>query len=54
MNPNGTTAALDPRDLLRVTSAGERRGDIWYRPLGHTGEHVSVIGMGGPTSPGRR
>ena len=47
MNPNGTTAALDPRDLLRVTSAGERRGDMWYRPLGHTGEHVSVIGMGG-------
>jgi aryl-alcohol dehydrogenase-like predicted oxidoreductase len=46
-NPDGTTASLDPRDLLRVTSAGERRGDMWYRPLGHTGEQVSIIGMGG-------
>ena len=46
-NPDGTSVSLDPRELLRVTSAGERRGDMWYRPLGHTGENVSVIGMGG-------
>ena len=40
-------ATLDPRDLLRVTDAGERRGDMLYRTLGHTGERVSLIGMGG-------
>jgi uncharacterized protein len=33
--------------LLRVTEPGERRGDMLYRPLGRTGEQVSVIGMGG-------
>ena len=37
----------NPRDLPRVTEAGERRGDMWYRTLGHTGEKVSLIGMGG-------
>jgi aryl-alcohol dehydrogenase-like predicted oxidoreductase len=46
-NPDGTTGSLDPHDLLRVTDPGERRGDMLYRPLGRTGEKVSVIGMGG-------
>src|ERR1017187_8628560 len=28
-------------------SAGTRKGDMLYRPLGRTGETVSAIGMGG-------
>jgi aryl-alcohol dehydrogenase-like predicted oxidoreductase len=40
-------SGLDPRTLPRVTDAGERRGDMLYRTLGHTGERVSLIGMGG-------
>ncbi|MDB6085842.1 MAG: aldo/keto reductase [Gammaproteobacteria bacterium] len=44
---DGMPASLDPRDLPRVTDAGERRGDMIYRTLGRTGERVSVIGMGG-------
>jgi len=47
VNPDGTSVSLDPRDLLRVDHAGERRGDMLYRPLGSTGEKVSLIGMGG-------
>ncbi len=46
-NPDGTTVSLDPHDLLRVTDAGERRGDMIYRPLGNTGVKVSLIGLGG-------
>ncbi|HET9987944.1 MAG TPA: aldo/keto reductase [Kofleriaceae bacterium] len=46
-HPDGTNASLDPHDLLRVTDAGERRGDMLYRKLGHTGVEVSLIGMGG-------
>jgi len=46
-NPDGTSVSLDPRALLRVTDAGERKGDMLYRRLGHTGESVSLIGMGG-------
>jgi len=46
-NPDGTVAPLDPYDLMRVTDPGERRGDMLYRTLGHTGEKVSLIGMGG-------
>jgi uncharacterized protein len=46
-NPDGTTVSLDPHDLLRVSDAGERRGDMIYRALGRTGEQVSLIGMGG-------
>ena len=42
-----TGASLDPRALARVSDAGERRGDMLYRTLGHTGERVSLIGMGG-------
>jgi len=41
------TNALDPHTLLRVSDVGERRGDMWYRTLGHTGEKVSLIGLGG-------
>ena len=39
--------ALDAKDLLRVTDAGEKRGEMLYRTLGKTGEKVSLIGMGG-------
>jgi aryl-alcohol dehydrogenase-like predicted oxidoreductase len=46
-NPDGTSVSLDPRDLLRVSDPGERRGDMLYRRLGSTGEMVSLIGMGG-------
>jgi aryl-alcohol dehydrogenase-like predicted oxidoreductase len=45
-NP-GTSVVLDPRDLPRVSNPGERRGDMLYRTLGHTGERVSLIGLGG-------
>ncbi len=40
-------ASLDPHRLLRVTDPGERRGDMLVRTLGHTGEKVSLIGLGG-------
>jgi len=46
-NPDGMVTSLDPRALLRVSDAGERRGDMLYRTLGHTGEKVSLIGLGG-------
>ena len=46
-NGDGTSVSLDPHDLPRVNQAGERRGDMLYRTLGHTGEKVSLIGMGG-------
>jgi aryl-alcohol dehydrogenase-like predicted oxidoreductase len=46
-NPDGTSVSLDPHNLLRVSDAGERRGDMLYRTLGHTGEKVSLIGLGG-------
>jgi aryl-alcohol dehydrogenase-like predicted oxidoreductase len=47
VNPDGTEVSLNPHDLLRVTDAGERRGDMLYRTLGSTGEKVSLIGLGG-------
>ena len=37
----------DPADLPLVTDAGERRGEMLYRPFGKTGEKISAIGMGG-------
>ena len=40
-------ASLDAKNLLRTADAGERRGEMLYRPLGKTGEKVSLIGMGG-------
>jgi aryl-alcohol dehydrogenase-like predicted oxidoreductase len=46
-NLDGTVGSLDPRMLLRVSDPGERHGDMLYRPLGSTGEKVSVIGLGG-------
>jgi predicted aldo/keto reductase-like oxidoreductase len=46
-NPDGTGTSLDPRNLPRVSDAGERRGDMLFRTLGSTGERVSLIGMGG-------
>jgi aryl-alcohol dehydrogenase-like predicted oxidoreductase len=47
VNPDGTSVSLDPRNLPRVSDAGERRGDMLFRTLGSTGERVSLIGMGG-------
>lgn len=46
-NPDATHGSLDPNQLLRVTNAGEMRGEMLYRTLGHTGEKVSAIGLGG-------
>lgn len=45
--PPGLNRPKDPADLPFVTDAGERRGEMLYRPLGRTGEMVSAIGMGG-------
>ncbi len=45
--PEGALGSLDPHSLLRVTDAGERRGEMLYRTLGRTGERVSLIGLGG-------
>ena len=42
-----TPESFDARQLLRVTDAGEMRGEMLYRPLGKTGEMVSAIGLGG-------
>ncbi len=47
INPKSTREGFDARQLLRVQDAGERRGDMLYRPLGRTGEKVSAIGLGG-------
>lgn len=33
--------------LPRASSAGTLKGEMLYRPLGRTGEHVSAIGLGG-------
>ena len=45
--PEGLNRPADPADLPFVTDAGERRGEMLYRPLGRTGEMVSAIGLGG-------
>ncbi len=42
-SPSAAAAARIPR----VQSPGDKRGEMLYRPLGSTGESVSVIGMGG-------
>jgi aryl-alcohol dehydrogenase-like predicted oxidoreductase len=42
--PTSKTAAAR---IPRVTHPGTLRGEMLYRELGSTGEHVSVIGMGG-------
>src|SRR5579863_2334022 len=39
------TSAMNQIPL--ATSAGTRKGEMLYRPLGRTGEKVSAIGMGG-------
>ena len=40
-------SGVDAKTLLKVTSAGELRGEMLYRKLGRTGETVSAIGLGG-------
>ncbi len=40
-------SGVDASKLMRVTSAGELRGEMLYRPFGKTGETVSAIGLGG-------
>ncbi len=45
--PPGLNRPADPADLPFVAHAGEKRGEMLYRPLGRTGETVSAIGMGG-------
>lgn len=42
----GSTAGAPP-ELMHVTDAGERRGEMLYRTLGRTGQKVSLIGLGG-------
>ena len=37
----------EPANLPILPDAGERRGEMLYRPFGRTGETVSAIGMGG-------
>ena len=45
---NGEPAADAPLPLLDGPAPGQtRRGEMIYRPLGRTGEHVSLIGVGG-------
>jgi predicted aldo/keto reductase-like oxidoreductase len=41
------TRVSDPAALPFVTDAGERRGEMLYRPFGRHGEMISAIGMGG-------
>jgi aryl-alcohol dehydrogenase-like predicted oxidoreductase len=41
------TRVAEPADLPFATDAGERRGEMLYRPFGRTGEMISAIGMGG-------
>ncbi len=43
----GPSSADAAARIPRVTSAGTRRGEMLYRPLGITGVEVSAIGMGG-------
>jgi predicted aldo/keto reductase-like oxidoreductase len=42
-----TAASLLVAGTLSGTAAADRKNGIPYRPLGHTGEKVSVIGLGG-------
>ena len=42
-----SSSAAAAARIPRVASPGNKRGEMLYRPLGSTGENVSVIGMGG-------
>ena len=42
-----SSLVAEPAELMFVTQAGERRGEMLYRPFGRSGEMVSAIGMGG-------
>jgi len=41
------TRIAEPANLPIVSDAGERRGEMLYRPFGRSGETISAIGMGG-------
>jgi predicted aldo/keto reductase-like oxidoreductase len=45
--PAASSSAAAAARIPRVQSPGDKRGEMLYRPLGSTGESVSVIGMGG-------
>ncbi|MBW4025392.1 MAG: aldo/keto reductase [Proteobacteria bacterium] len=50
MNPTSplpVTRVAEPANLPTVQEAGERRGEMLYRPFGRSGETVSAIGLGG-------
>jgi aryl-alcohol dehydrogenase-like predicted oxidoreductase len=46
-SPLPVSRVADPANLPFVSDAGERRGEMLYRPFGRTGETISAIGMGG-------
>ncbi|WP_419760129.1 aldo/keto reductase [Acidisoma sp.] len=41
------TRIADPASVPLASEAGERRGEMLYRPFGKSGEKISAIGMGG-------
>lgn len=45
--PTELSSAASAARLPKVQHPGELRGEMLYRPLGSTGEHVSAIGLGG-------
>ncbi|HEX4747970.1 MAG TPA: aldo/keto reductase [Bryobacteraceae bacterium] len=45
--PTDAGSAAAAGKLPKVQNPGELRGEMLYRPLGRTGEHVSAIGLGG-------
>jgi aryl-alcohol dehydrogenase-like predicted oxidoreductase len=46
-SPLPVSRVADPANLPFVGDAGERRGEMLYRPFGKSGEMISAIGMGG-------
>jgi aryl-alcohol dehydrogenase-like predicted oxidoreductase len=46
-SPLPVTRVAEPANLPFVSDAGERRGEMLYRPFGRSSEMISAIGMGG-------